>query len=194
MTKILVCGDSFAADWTVKYKDKKGWPNLLAEEFDVTNIAQAGCSEYKIYKQLLGCDLSRYDVIVVSHTSPYRIYIEKKHPVHGNDLLHKDSDLIFTDLEEHNKTKLGLNSILEFFTKFYSLEYAEFVHDLLCEKIIHMLKGHRVIHITNINRKYQFDILNFNDIFSKHRGLMNHFSDVGNQIIVDTIKKEIYKE
>ena len=27
--KILITGDSFAADYTKKYKDKCGWPNLL---------------------------------------------------------------------------------------------------------------------------------------------------------------------
>ena len=27
---ILICGDSFAADWTVKYAGQ-GWPNLLAQ-------------------------------------------------------------------------------------------------------------------------------------------------------------------
>ena len=49
--KILICGDSFAADWTVKYPGQ-GWPNMLAEIHEVTNLAQAGCSEYKILKQL----------------------------------------------------------------------------------------------------------------------------------------------
>ena len=49
---LLIIGDSFAADWSVKYADKKGWPNFLAEKYSVTNLAQAGCSEYKIKKQL----------------------------------------------------------------------------------------------------------------------------------------------
>ena len=48
--KILIAGDSFAADWTVKYKGE-GWVNTLCKDYDVTNVAQAGVSEYKIYNQ-----------------------------------------------------------------------------------------------------------------------------------------------
>ena len=100
--KVLICGDSFAADWTVKYTGK-GWPNLIAENYTVTNLAQAGCSEYKIYLQLASANLDQYDAIIVSHTSPNRLPVEV-HPVHSNDPLHKNSDLIYTDLKGHIDT------------------------------------------------------------------------------------------
>ena len=54
--KILIVGDSFAADWSVKYNDYHGWPNLLAQKFEVTNLAKAGVGQYKIYKQLQNID------------------------------------------------------------------------------------------------------------------------------------------
>ena len=98
---ILIVGDSFAADWTVKYKGI-GWPNMLSKRHNVTNLAQAGCSEYKIYKQLLSVNLDDFDYIIASHTSPYRIYVTE-HPVHSMDKLHNDCDLIYTDLKEHSK-------------------------------------------------------------------------------------------
>lgn len=193
MTKVLICGDSFAADWTVKYPGI-GWPNLLAKEFDVTNIAQAGCSEYKIYKQLIKENLDEYDVIIMSHTSALRIYIETEHPVHYADPLHKNSDLIFTDLEEHGKNRKDLQPILEYFTKFYSLEHAEFVYSMTLDKIFELLKDRKVIHVTNIqsNTTFPFEVINFFDIFKKHRGLLNHFDDIGNQIVFEKVKKEIY--
>ena len=50
--KLLIAGDSFAADWSKKYKNACGWVNTLCEDYDVTNVAQAGASEYKIYNQL----------------------------------------------------------------------------------------------------------------------------------------------
>ena len=53
--KLLIAGDSFAADWTIKYKGE-GWVNTLCKDYDVTNIAQAGVSEYKIYNQLKKID------------------------------------------------------------------------------------------------------------------------------------------
>jgi hypothetical protein len=34
--KILIIGDSFAADWSVKYNDYAGWPNLLAQTLVLT--------------------------------------------------------------------------------------------------------------------------------------------------------------
>ena len=31
VSDLLIIGDSFAADYTKKYPDKKGWPNMLAD-------------------------------------------------------------------------------------------------------------------------------------------------------------------
>jgi hypothetical protein len=82
--KILVVGDSFAADWTVKYPCGKGWVNLLAEHHDVTNLAQAGCCEYRILKQLKENYIAgHFDAVIVSHTSPYRLYT-RKNPIQNN--------------------------------------------------------------------------------------------------------------
>ena len=53
MKKLLICGDSFAADWQVKYPQGQGWCNLITQYYHVTNVAQAGCSEYRIYQQFL---------------------------------------------------------------------------------------------------------------------------------------------
>jgi hypothetical protein len=117
--KILVIGDSFAADWTVKYKGF-GWTNLLADQFDVTNLAQAGVSEYKIYKQILSiADLSVFDLIIVSHTSPYRVHT-RLHPIHTGDLLHNNADLIYSDIEYHAHTLRGyFNRSLRFAVGFF---------------------------------------------------------------------------
>jgi hypothetical protein len=188
--KILICGDSFAADWTVKYKGI-GWPNLLAQEHNVTNLAQAGCSEYKIYKQIMSQNLDNYDVIIVSHTSACRWYIEVPHPVHYADPLHKNSDLIYTDLEEHNKFRSGLSSILHFFNKFYSIEYADFIHELISDRIHSITNKKKVLHLTHIDMLYTFNVINFSNVFKEHRGIMNHYNDVGNHIVFERIRKEL---
>jgi hypothetical protein len=102
MKRVLIIGDSFGADWSVKYRDYPGWPSLLARVYSVVNLAQAGISEYKIYKQLLSVtDLDSYEYVIVSHTSPYRV-TTNSHPVHANDLLHNNADLIFNDIEYHS--------------------------------------------------------------------------------------------
>ena len=35
-------------------------------------------------------------------------------------------------------------------------------------------------------------MINFFDIFKEHRGLLNHFDHIGNQIVFEKVKKEIY--
>ena len=192
--KILICGDSFAADWTVKYTGQ-GWPNLLAQEHTVTNLAQAGCSEYKILKQLESAFLSQYDKIIVSHTSPYRIYVEK-HPVHYNDPLHKNCDLIYTDLKEHDKKHKELKPIIEYFEKYFDFEHAKQMHELLCQEIERKLEPiqDRVLHITNLdwNGLHVFkNMISFEYLFETNRGLMNHFNDTGNKLIFDQIQKKL---
>ena len=188
---LLICGDSFAADWTVKYNDI-GWPNMLANDHKITNLAQAGCSEYKIYKQLVSVNLTEYDAIIISHTSSNRIHV-KSHPVHANDLLHKHSDLIYTDIVEHSKSNKSLKPIVDYFENYFDLEYAIFVHTTICEKIekhLNQFSG-LVIHIATLpwDDLYYFNnMLSFEHLFKNHRGFMNHYNLRGNEIAYETIK------
>lgn len=196
MARILICGDSFAADWTKKYPGQ-GWPNLLSTEFDVTNLAQAGCSEYKIWLQLDSVldRISEFDHVVISHTSPYRIYV-KQHPVHYNDVLHHSSDLIYSDIIEQNNEYKNLDVIVSWFENYFDLEHAKFVHNLICEKIDNTLKAHtdNVLHIAHMewNDLYQFDdMLNFKLLFDKHRGSINHYDQTGNQEVFTKIMQKL---
>lgn len=193
--RVLICGDSFAADWTVKYVGC-GWPNMLAKKYQVTNLAQAGCSEYKILKQLESTDFNQYDRIIVSHTNPYRIYVER-HPIHHNDPLHKNCDLIYLDLKEHMDTHPEVVPIIDYFEKYFSFEQAREMHNLLCEKIENKLShlGDNVIHVINANfdeHTYRFkNMINFEDLFVSNRGLFNHFDDYGNQQVFQKLVKKL---
>lgn len=181
-------GDSFAADWTVKYPDKKGWPNLLAENYRVTNKAQAGCSEYKIWLQLVSEKLENYSHVIMSHTSPYRIPV-KQHPIHKDDPLHRDCDLIYSDVKQQEAV---LSSVIDFFENYFDIEYAVFVHELIINKELNHLKDYtgRVIHLTNFNWEgmpHINDLFSFDSYFKKHRGLMNHFDDQGNELVLERL-------
>jgi hypothetical protein len=192
--KILICGDSFSADWTVKYPNGFGWPNLLAQKYEVTNLAQAGCCEYKIYNQLTSQNLEKYDIVLISHTSPNRLFVET-HPVHANDLLHKDCDLIYSDIKEHCNNNPKLKSIIDFYNLYFSQEYAQFTHNLICEKIYHYTKHHsgKVIHMTNMywDGLYDFpDLIKFN-ISKMNHGLFNHYNDRANIKVFLTIDSVI---
>ena len=96
---ILILGDSWSADWNIKYTDYPGWPNIIAQKYTVTNIAQAGVSQYSILKQLDTIQPLDYDMVIISITSPYRVYTPQ-HPVHTSGL-HANSDLIYSDIDHH---------------------------------------------------------------------------------------------
>lgn len=188
MKKLLICGDSFAADWTVKYPGT-GWPNLLAKKYDVTNLAQAGCSEYKIYKQLVSIDLGLFDNIIVFHTSPNRIYTNS-HPVHYNDPLHCNSDLIYMDIKEHGKSNKKLVPIIEYFEKHFDIDHAVFSHNLLCEHIEVMLASYNVIHATGFDYSglYEFnEFLDYSRFADPKLGNINHFNIAANQYIYEDL-------
>lgn len=191
MKKILICGDSFAADWTVKYPGE-GWPNLLAKEYDVTNLAQAGCSEYKIYKQLLSANLNSFDHIIVFHTSPNRIYTSH-HPIHYKDPLHSNSDLIYSDIKEHCKTNEELIPLIEYFEHHFDIEYAIFTHNLICKSIDEMLSSYKVIHATGFDysKLYAFpNLLDYSNLANKKNVGLNHFDeDSNNRVFMDIVSK-----
>lgn len=194
MERILICGDSFAADWTLKYTGQ-GWPNYLQQEFQVTNLAQAGCSEYKIWLQIKSIidKLDDFDHVIISHTSPFRIYV-RQHPVHHRDPLHHSSDLIYSDLLDKLDQNKDIRIITEWFEKYFDLDQAKFVHNLICQEIDKVMKEKKVqaLHITNLDWSdlYQFDnMLQFEYLFKNHRGLMNHYNETGNKEIFSRIKQ-----
>lgn len=197
--QLLICGDSFAADWSIKYKDQKGWPNLLADKYSVTNLAQAAVSEYKILQQVKSVDLSKFDTIVVSHASPNRIHCQV-HPVHADNILHKDSDLIYTDIIEHDDPDSQLAA--RFFERYFELDYYQYITELICKDMLNILGEYphlNQIHLININKRSLYEFLpsyDINPIFRKYRGDINHLTDLGNQKMfeaVDNLIAELYE-
>jgi hypothetical protein len=195
---ILIVGDSFSADWSAKYNDYPGWPNMLAKKFNVTNLSQAGCSEYKILNQLKSVDdLDQFDLIIISHTSPSRIFTPR-HPIHYNDRLHHSCDLFFTDLEYHcqkikNLLNRSLHSARNFFKFHYDDDFYLYIYNKIIQDIDNIVKNKPVVvsnlHDNNLNNyKYYLD---FSTMLSTHSGKINHFSHKGNDIIYKRIIKII---
>jgi hypothetical protein len=188
--KILIAGDSFAALWP---NANNGWVNLLAEKFNVVNIAQAGVGEYKIFKQIQNTNLNEFDCIIVSHTSPSRIHT-KNHPLHTQGF-HSDCDLIITDLIEHwNPFNRNLSSAKSFFKYHYDEQYQIDIYKLLREKI------NNLIHIPYISISH-IDIANelriesthidFSDLWKTERGCVNHYTNEGNELVYLTIRNKL---
>jgi hypothetical protein len=197
--KILVVGDSFAADWTVKYFGT-GWPNLLALDHSVTNLAQAGVGEYKILRQVRSVkNIEQFDLIIVSHTSPYRVNT-RQHPVHDTDPLHRHADLMFADIEYHlkrfsNKLNQGLRTAFNFFVHHYDDEYQETVYELLRQEINNAIGTVPCIVVSNLNIEPRFVnesfVVDLTQIQQDYPGLINHLSEVGNQLAYKKIVEAI---
>lgn len=195
MNKLLICGDSFSSNYKCVNKNN-GWVNLLEQDFKVTNLSQPGCCEYKILKQLKSIDLKNFDKIIVSHTSPNRVYV-REHPVHKNSILHKNSSFLYSDVEAHVKDYPVLQGVFEFFQNYFDIEYYEYIHSLLCREIEDTTPIH-TLHITHIDwvNLYPFkNTENFYNIFKKYRGDVNHYNKIGNEIvykkIIELLKKYV---
>ena len=190
MKKILICGDSFAADW---HQNVKGGPNLLSEIHRVDNLAQAGCSQYKIYKQIISANLGTYDRIIICHTSPFRIYCEK-HPVHHSSLLHSNCDFIYSDVVENVSKDYDLKVVKKYFELYFSQDYAIFTHNLICKEITSILANYSVIHITFFDYKnlFEFDRFHsFYDVFLNYKGSVNHLNEKGNLMVFESLNKQL---
>jgi hypothetical protein len=185
MRKILIAGDSFAADWTKKYNGV-GWVNMLEKDYEVTNVAEAGVSEYKIYRQLSNQKINNFDEIIISHTSAYRIPVEV-HPIHSKDILHYNCDFIYSDIKEH-KNNPDVKCIVDLYEKYFHFEYAIFVHDLILKEIKTLCPN--AINITFFN-SFNKNSIQLEDIFLENKGNINHLNEKGNIIIYNKIKKLI---
>ena len=194
MNKILIVGDSFAADWNAKYQSYPGWPQLLARHFAIHNLAQAGCSEYRILQQLTTVDINHYRWVIVSHTSPDRIYVPQ-HPVHSTDILHHHCDLIYTDIEHHanlwrNWFNRKLQTAKNYFRYYYSEEYQRYIYSCVRDDIQRQVDTIPTIHINNFpSTQHYSKTLDFVALRQEHPGLINHLSAQGNCLVYKEILK-----
>ena len=185
---LLIVGDSFACDWSKKYKGVKGWPNLLDKNYNITNIAEAGVSEYKIYLQLKSQNLSKFDKIIVSHTSAYRIPIQE-HPIHKGDLLHNKCDIIFSDVKEHIHNPV-MKTAYDFYSEIFYPDYFIFINTLIFNEIYKLSSN--AVHITFFDNFYDESVKKMENIFLNHKGNINHLDETGNLIVYNQISEYLF--
>tara|TARA_R110002074_G_scaffold8911_1_gene36098 strand:- start:35 stop:565 length:531 start_codon:yes stop_codon:yes gene_type:complete len=168
---ILIIGDSFATKYNGAYL---GWSEMLEKYHIVTNLAQAGISEYKILKQLQSATIKDFDCVIVSHTSPYRIHTAYN-PLHTSGF-HKDCDFIYEDVRNR------LPDVEKFFTDYFDLDYANYIYELIRKEITSLLTGARVI---------DTDQLDLKKLFLTDRGDIQHLSKQGNIIFYNRLEKHL---
>lgn len=185
--KLFIFGDSFAAKRN-SIDQNLGWPELLTNDYTVTNFAECGVGEYKILKQIESVDLQQADKILISHTSPFRVYV-KDHPIHNTSSTHNNCDIIFSDIEQLEDD--FSRSCKLYFKYIFDEQYAIDIHNLICEKIHAVTQQLSVLHITHFDYStlYNFTpMLNFYEHWQKNKGSVNHYSLKGNQYVYDQIK------
>lgn len=188
--KILIAGDSFAAPWP---NSTNSWPDLLAQAHYVTNVAEAGVGEYKIYKQLLSQKLTDYDCVIVSHTSPSRVHTIS-HPIHKSGL-HKNCDLIVTDLDGHcGWFNQGLRIAKGWFRYHYDDEYQHTTYKLIRQEISKIIPV-SYLSIDNLNINDDLIIeenhLDLRKFWVEHKGTVNHYNTSGHIEIFKMITQRI---
>jgi hypothetical protein len=183
VAKILVAGDSFACDWN----NTTEWWKLL--DHDITNVAKAGVSEYKIVKSLINLD--DYDLAIILHTSPSRIYTTNNRK-HTLSKLHRDSCYVIGDILADNS---NISEAMHLYIKyFYNEEYVNYTHRLILKDIIRITTNIPTIHssgfdYTNI---YSFDtFVPANDLFNSYRGDSCHLNVAGNIQLASRMNKQI---
>ena len=174
-SNLLICGDSFALDWG-QVSNNSGWANLLTKDFLVTNLSQAGCGEYRILKQIQNENIDLYDAIIISHTSPNRVYINQ-HPIHKNSIFHQNSDLLYNDviyhIEQDPENKIML-SAKNYFENIFDQDYHEDLFFLISNQIRKITKTKPCLHLFTLFNK------NCND-FKDHLDLTKKFNVVPDQ-------------
>ena len=160
LKKLLICGDSFAADYRVINPDACGWPNLLSAGYQVTNSAQAGISEYKIIQQLKKHDLSDYDLSIIVHTSAHRVHI-RHHPLHKQSPLHHNCDLIYSDLAASDSADPVVQTALRYYEQIYDRDYYLDLYKMMLSTINRWCDGHRTLHLCFLDNQCDYPYSEF---------------------------------
>jgi hypothetical protein len=189
--KILIAGDSFAAKWDGDYP---GWSDLLSKKYSVKNIAQSGIGEYKIMKQIIAENISDYDLVIVSHTSHYRVHTQN-HPIKRIGQ-HENCDLIFSDLEGNfDKNNESLVTALNWFKYHYDEEYQKDIYKLMRNKIntINELVPYISLDHTDASNTFAIEDhhLDFSSYWKLNRGNVNHYTKEGNEYVFASIVDKI---
>jgi len=145
--RLLVVGDSFAAEWP----DRSGWTSVLAKQYSVTNLAQSGCSQYRILQQIQSVSLSDYDCVIAAHTNPYRVPT-RKHPVHSQNSFLAKADLLYSDIDYHSarwyaRFNPGLIAAKKFFHYHFDWQYQQDVYCLIRREILRIIEAENILYL-----------------------------------------------
>ena len=173
--KIFLAGDSFSYN-------NKGWPSMLGH--DIVNQSENGVGEFKIFEKC--SNLWSYDRIIICHTSPWSVHTPS-HPVHAKDIDRPNNDFILADVDYHSTRNNEMFLVKKYLGKFYDDNYQKTIYDLMVNQTMQIKKS---LHIT-FHKHEDTKLIpnNFNEIYEKNKGDINHMNDKGNLLVANEIKK-----
>lgn len=180
--RILIVGDSFSSE---QLSGEFGWPALLRKQYNIDNMSAPGIGEYKILQKLIASGIGKYDLVIVSHTSPNRLHCETN-PLYPSSHVYHRSDIIFADAEYKSKQNPIAKSLVDYFEHVFDVEYYKFIHSCCCREIDQLTKNVPTLHITHFDWTglYEFaGMTNFYKLWLKNRGQYSHYNKVANEII-----------
>jgi len=189
MKKLGLFGDSFGYQ---KFNQPfKSWVDLLDNHFEIANHCQCGVSEYKILQQLKTSNLDDFDVLLITHTSATRIFVPHN-PLHSNSNTHQVCDIIYTDIADRNDE--FSQACQQYFKHIFDLDYAINIHNMICKEIDQLCSHKKVLHVTHFDYDGLYDfpgVINFYKHWLDNRGTVNHYNQVGNELVYQTILKKL---
>lgn len=180
MERLLICGDSFSIS------DSYTWVESLRSEYDVTNVSQAGASEYRIWLQWFSKKSDRFDRALICHTSYTRIYSERNF-FHDPQGKHNNCDLLYLDVKSH-LPKPEAEHIVWFFENIFDLDQAKFHYDLLLKHWLSVESKFPITHVSFFENTMN-GVYDYSDVWKNHPGTFNHLSPYGNQEILKRVKE-----
>ena len=184
LTKLLIIGDSFSANNT-----KDSWTQNL--HVPCYNFSTNGSSEYRIWKKICNTDLALYDMAIIVHTSPNRIYTVDDH-MYPADHSHSHSDLIYNDVV-NKQGNIYADHAIWWFENVFDLEHAEDIHRLLVADCTTKITI-PCLHLTFFDLDID-NVVNLYPIWQSYPGSINHMDRNGNNIVakkVDSMIKALY--
>lgn len=188
--KILIIGDSYAVICASESESSISWSSMIARSYPCDILAQAGCSEFRIKKQLDNVNLNNYSHVIVSHTSSTRIPVDQN-PLHQNSLTHKNADFIYNDVIHSDDHRV--NSVKEYFEKYLCIDFYDYVWNLMVTDIYDRIakSNRKGLHITFFDQSHPCIDISFYQLAKKYPGVINHMDAYANKQIFHLIENWI---
>lgn len=133
--KVAIYGDSHTAGYISKsINPELAWPEMLSQEFDVTNFGLGGSSLFYSYEKFCSTH-ENFDYVIFFATFPGRLYIEHE----NKNLNHIPgiNQLAIMQRMAHwsaNDRKV-IDAAIDYYTYIYNKTQAEVIHNLMIDDI-----------------------------------------------------------